>query len=402
MTEPLVFTVNAAGNVLAPQNITATGRLCLTNFAVRGQTIESLDTDVVCTNRVLSFLRTQAFRSLASQTLTADSITLDFNQHMIFFTNGFSTFEEMVIPRAIGPKTARTVEPYQFLAPATARIHGQFPLRDINSGRDLAGTDLTFEVIRGAPWRWTKLEATNVTGTIRWLGQYLVLTNITAGAYGGEAKGHAYFDFRPVGYGCDFDFAFTATNIDVHQLATGLSGSKTNKLEGTLHCSATIISGNSQTWKSWNGYGRGQLYDGLLWNIPIFGLISPVLNTIAPGLGNSRATDASVAFGMTNGVAYTDSLVILTKTMRLQYVGSLDLQQNVNAYATAQLLRNTWVVGPVVSMVLWPVSKVFECRVTGQVTDPKIAPVIFPFHPWKRFEEMFTGPQTAPPVTSHK
>jgi hypothetical protein len=321
---------------------------------------------------------------------------------MIFFTNGFSTFDQMVIPRAIGAKTARTVEPYQYLSPPTARVHGQFPLRDINTGSDLDGTDLTFDVIRGAPWRWSRLEATNITGTIHWLGQLLVLTNITAGAYGGEADGHAYFDFRPVGYGCNFDFAVIATNIDVHRLAAGLSGSKTNKLEGLLHGWTTIESGNSKTWQSWNGYGRAQLHDGLLWNIPIFGLVSPLLNTFAPGLGNSRATDASVAFVMTNGVAHTDSLTIQTPTMRLQYVGTLDLQEHVNAYVTAQLMRNAWFVGPLVSTVLWPVSKIFECRVTGLVSDPKVSPVIFPFHPLRHFEGFFTAPVTSPPVNGHK
>src|SRR6202008_3463928 len=98
----------------------ATGHLALTNFAVRGQTFSSVDTDVACSNRVVSFLHPQAFRAAGTQTITAGSITLDFNAWMIYFTNGFSTFEPMVIPRAIGPKTAATVEPYQFLAPPTA------------------------------------------------------------------------------------------------------------------------------------------------------------------------------------------------------------------------------------------------------------------------------------------
>ena len=59
--------------------------------------------------------------------------------------------------------------------PPTTRVSGQLPLRGVNSGRDLAGTDLSFDIIQGVPFRWTRLQTTNITGTIHWLGQALVL-----------------------------------------------------------------------------------------------------------------------------------------------------------------------------------------------------------------------------------
>jgi len=166
-------------------------------------------------------------------------------------------------------------------------VNGRLPLRDINHGRDLAGTDLKFDIIQGAPFRWTKIQTTNVTGTVHWLGQELILTNIAAAFYGGDGAGFAYFDFRPVGYGCDFNFGVALTNVNVHQLAADLSSSSTNPLEGRLTGWATVTDANSKTWRSWNGYGRAQLHDGLLWNIPIFGFASPVLNTVTPGLGTA-------------------------------------------------------------------------------------------------------------------
>ena len=176
-------------------------------------------------------------------------------------------------PAPLAPRRPHIIEPYQYLSPPTAHVHGQFPLRDINSGRDLAGTDLTFVVDRGSPFRWSNLVSTNLTGTLRWMGQYLVLTNLVSGCYGGTAMGNAYFDFRPVAYGCDFKFFIAATNIDVHALAVGLSGSPTNKLEGRLTGAVTITAGNSATWQSWFGHGSARLQNGLLWNIP--SLVSP-------------------------------------------------------------------------------------------------------------------------------
>jgi hypothetical protein len=116
----------------------------------------------------------------------------------------------------------------------------------------------------------------------------------------------------------------------------------------------------------------------LLWNIPLFGLLSPVLNTVTPGLGNNRATEAAGKFVMTNGVARSDLVEIHTLTMRLLYVGSVDLQENVDARVTAQLLRNAPVIGEVMSTVLWPVSKIFECQVNGRVSAPQVTPIYLP------------------------
>lgn len=406
--EPVTLDLDASGNLLNFAALSATGRVAVTNFAVRGQTFESVVADLSYSNQVLDFLRPQMFRASGSQTMTADAVALDFNARMIFFTNGFSTTDPMVVCRAIGPKTARIVEPYEFLSPPMARAHGQLPLRDINGGRDLAGTDLRFDIIRGAPFRWTKLQTTNITGTIHWLGQELVLTNLAASFYGGTASGSAYFDFKPVGYGCDFNFGFALTNTDVRLYAADFPSFKTNQLAGILSGQAVVTSGNSETWRSWNGFGEAQLRNGLLWNIPIFGFVSPVLNTLTPGLdvGNSRATDAKTRFAMTNGVIFTDSLDIRSLTMRVQYVGTVDLQQNVTARAKAQLLRNMPLFGSLFSTVLWPVSKVFECGITGTLVDPKITPVYLPFpkllavplHPIRSLEQIFSSPSTNTPA----
>ena len=119
---------------------------------------------------------------------------------------------------------------------------------------------------------------------------------------------------------------------------------------------------------------------------------------ISSGLGSNRATEAAGQFIITNGVIFTDSLLIRSTMSRLEYVGTIDMQQNVNAHVTAQLLRNTWVVGQLVSTVLWPVSKLFEYRVTGPLNNPKSEPVyvlpkllMVPLHPIRTLEEIIPG-----------
>jgi len=399
--EPLSFDVASAGNLRNLDSITAAGLVAVTNISVREQTYESVTAEVTYSNRVLQLLHPQSLRDHGTQVLTADSVVLDWNVEMYFFKNGYSTTDPMAVVRAIGPKTASIIEPYHFSAPPTARVNGKLPLRDLNHGRDLEGTDMTFEILKGGPFQWSKLRTTNITGTVHWTGQNLTLTNVIADFYGGTADGNAHFDFRPVGYDCDFQFEVFMTNVDVHLLGMDLTTNQSNLIEGRLAGHMAVTNADTRTWRSWNGYGDANLHDGLLWNIPIFGFASPVLNSVTPGLGNSRATDAAMTFIVTNGVIRTDLLAIHTLTMRLQYTGTMDLEQNANARVTAQLMRNTPVIGSIVSTILWPVSKIFECQVTGQISEPKVTPIYFPFskylllpfHPIRTFEQMTDMPK---------
>jgi hypothetical protein len=392
-TEPLALEVYVSGRLYDYDSIAADGRVALTNFAVRGQPFGDVASGLKYTNRVLEFLH--PLMHTGAQMMTADQVTLDFNRRLIRFTNGFSTADPGPVTRAIGPKTARAVAPYHFLEPPTARVNGQLPLHDMNGGRDMADVDMRFDIIKGAPFEWLKLKTASIAGTIHWQNQTLILTNVAAAFYGGSGTGFANFDFRAPHEGADYQFAVSLTNVNLHSLAADLS-SPASHLEGTLAGRLVVTDADSRDWRTWAGFGHANLHDGLLWDIPIFGILSPVLNTVSPGLGNIRATDAATKFSITNGVIYTDSFEMRSTMMRLDYTGTVDLKQNVHARVIAQLLRDTWVVGPVVSTVLWPVSKLFEYKITGTLKNPKSEPVyvvpkllLLPLHPFRSLEEMF-------------
>jgi hypothetical protein len=104
--------------------------------------------------------------------------------------------------------------------------------------------------------------------------------------------------------------------------------------------------------------------------------------------------------------------------MRLQYRGTVDFRGQVNARVEAGLLRDMPLVGPVVSTVLWPVTKLFEYKVSGSLGEPKTEPVYlvpkfvflpfqFPFHPLRSLRGLFPEDSTssltnAPPLNSPK
>lgn len=394
LTEPLALDADVNGRPDDYAGLAADGRVAVTNFTVRGETFGDVTAAFNYTNRVLDF--SNLLMHTGAQMLAADAITLDFNRRMIYFTNGFSTADPQSVVRAIGPKTAEQMEPYHFLEPPTVRVNGQLPLRDMNEGRDMADVDMKFDVIQGAPFEWLKFRTTNIVGTIHWQAQTLILTNVASALYGGEGNVFVNFDFRPAHEGADYQFMVDVTNVDLHALTAGLS-SLTNHLEGTLAGKLVVTHADTRDWRTWNGYGHAKLRDGLIWDEPIFGILSPVLNAVSPGLGSSRATDASAGFTITNGVIFTDSLEIRATMAQLQYAGTVDMAGNVNMRVNALLLRNTPVIGWWVSSITGPFTKLFEYHVTGTLENPRSDLVyipkflLMPLHPLRSIQDLFPG-----------
>jgi hypothetical protein len=386
ITQPPVVEGEIWGRWHDRDGIHGHARVSATNFAVRGQSVDLLQTQVDYTNRTLTLVKPRAWRA-GKQELSASSVSYTIGEMRILVTNGFSTAEPMAVARAIGPHIEQNLSPYRFLRPPTVSVEGAIPIR---SERD---ADLHFSV-DGGPFQWWKLGASHINGKIDWVGQQLSLKDMKGDFYLGKATGSADFNFNTSSRSADFKFTLVATDASLNLLAKDLTDGQSNKLEGLLTGRLEITNANTADWGKWGGAGRVNLRDGLIWDIPIFGVFSPALDTIMPGLGSSRAREGSATFIVTNGVIYSGDLKVETLMARLKYWGTINLKGVVDARMEAQLFRNAWVVGPVLSLALWPVSKTFEYQITGSIHKPKSDPVFipkvlfFPLHPVETIKDM--------------
>ena len=395
LSEPPVLSGEIWGRLHEQEQLGFKGRVALTNFTFRGESVSGFQAMVQYSNRFLLLTNAQAQRG--TQHLSAASLGVDYPAQKIYLADGFSTAEPQVVARAIGAKAGQTVEPYRFGQPPTVRVHGIIPIHDETNA------DLHFE-IEGGPFHWWKFNLGHVTGHVHWKGDHLTLEGVRADFYGGSAAGSAAFDFRPKS-GADYQFDLAATNALLQLLMADVS-TYTNHLEGMLSGRLIVNQANSADWRSWQGGGDVELKDGLIWEIPVFGIFSPVLNSVMPGLGSSRANAATGVFLIKNGVIVSDDLEIRSPAMRLEYRGSVDLQGQVNARVDADLLRDVWLFGPIFSTVLWPVTKVFEYKVTGSLAQPKTEPVylipklvLMPFHPFRSLKDLL--PEDSGPIRTN-
>ena len=376
--------------------------VAVTNLTFRKQTASSFAGDFSYTNQFMVLLNGRIERG--KRYMTASGLGVDFPGQRLFLTNGYSTMEQTPVVHAISKKVTRTVEPYQFLQPPVVHAYGTIPLVDE------VPADLHFKV-EGGPFRWRRFNLEHVAGEVNWVGDHMTMTNARASFYKGDLTGSAFFNFA-VDPGTDLSFDITVTNADLHAMVADLRAS-TNLLEGRLGGHLKITHANSDDWKSWFGSGEASLHDGLIWDIPIFGRFSPFLDKVHQGMGESRASEGTGTFVINNSIIHSDNLEIRSPTLRLRYRGNVDFDGNVDAYMKAEVFRDTPLVGGIISTALLPFSDLFDSKVTGTLSDPKVAPrflvskiILAPFHPFRTLSDMFapstniySAPVFQPPPT---
>ena len=378
-------------------NLAGSGEVLAQHFSFRSNAIDKVTCSLLFTNQQLEVSGGRLEQD--QKFISAQRVAWNFPGEKLFFTNIYSTVDPYLVTRLIGPKVAEAIEPYKFAAPPAVRLNGSMSIGDIDD------TDLHFDV-DGTLFDWKYFHADRLTGRVDWVGKTLLLTNIQSSTYhGGHVSGWSYFEFTHTN-GADYKFNLAARDIDLRYLIKSLNG-KTNRLEGLVDAQMTLTAGNTRNWDSLEGTGKVNLRDGLVWDVPIFGIFSPFLNALVHGAGNSRAREASATFLVTNGIIYSDDLEIRAPMIRMRYRGGVDFQQRVEARVEVELLHDAWVIGPLVSLALTPISKILAWQVTGNLSHPVTEPVYIPnfllmtlrpFHTLMKPLKKIITPEKEPPA----
>jgi hypothetical protein len=401
---PPRLTADVRGNWRDFTTVSASGGLALTNAAFRGQAVKACVARVTYTNRFLSILQPLVLRE--GEQATAAGIGIDLARPRLFLTNAVGRLSARAVTKCIGPETDRTMAPFIFDLPPDARAEGSVPL-----GKSDKTEDMRFD-IDGGTFHWLRFHLDRARATLLWRGETLTITNLQGRWRGADVDGWVRFQFTPKGQADLFSFHVRVEGTDLRAVLRDLQPDKTNKVEGTMSGELTITRADTLDWKSWQGHGHARLTNGLLWEIPIFGVFSPILNTILPGLGNSRARHADATYLITNSVIHTKDLEIRATAMRMNYEGWVDFERQVEGKMQAELFRDVPAFGFLISKILWPVTKLFEYKITGTLDDPKTRELYFvprvllmplrPFKTLKDFLSAIEGTEQKPPAPPAK
>ncbi len=358
------------GNWNPPKPVDFALQIAATHFALRGEAFDTLSLHLGKTNGVLTFSDLHLRRG--SEWLQAPWSRYDLSNRVVTLTNAGCRMDPLVVARCLGSNVAAVLAPYHFAQPPEVQVNGSLP---VDAPR---GAALDFEVA-GGPFRFWRFQTTNLTTGVRWRGDRVSVTNLAATFYGGRLSGGLTLDLNPEAPGdAAFGFQALATEFDLQSLLQDVLPGRTNRLEGVTTVALIVTDARTSDWQSWHGRGQVEMRNGLLWDLPIFGLLSQALNLVVPGLGNSRATAARATFRLQRSVIYTDDLAIEAGPARLQYRGTVDFEGRVDARVVAEVLHRTPIIGPLISLALTPVAKVFEYKITGTLWEPELRPLHVP------------------------
>lgn len=363
------------------------GKVFAENFVFRGQPLEYVRSSVTYTNGLVRATDTELrlpptsaprpeggsktpSEPIAGQGVRVGEVTFSSAKNEVTITNAVCHLYPRIITRMIGLVTDSAMQHYFFEEPPHVSVNGAIPLDEAEHSH------MDFQIEKGVGLKWWKLNPQNVTGLIRWQGEYLSLTNIQADFYGGTLNGWAAFDFtsKP---GANFKFDAQFEDCALKPFIDSFNN-KPNKLEGLMDGRLVVERANTLDWKSWNGHGYASITNGLIWDIPVFGLFSDLLNEISPGLGNSRASKGKGAFTMTNSVILTEDLEIASPTLQMCYKGTIDFDRNLDAVVDMDILKDWGDVGKAINFAVTPLRRALRCSVKGTFEKPELELVYIP------------------------
>ena len=381
-TVPIEFSGSFSGNSTNIENGIINGSFSATNFSFRGKHIIELRSGFDYANKVLSFSDFELIRT--NEQARGQKIIADFNQERVYLKSVWGNLNPDDLSEAIGEKVHKAISKVKFSIAPSVSAGGSVPMHG-------AIGDIRFNIY--APdIKWWKLNPKKVTCTVYWKDETMLITNCQSEFYYGNMSITLFTDFSKKSSNSLY-YDVVLTNVNSKSLLKDIL-LKPKNVEGKLSGNLSISSPSIDDYQKWSGKGKIELVDGLIWDIPIFGIFSPILNMVTPGLGNSRANFASASFIVTNGLVVSSDLEIRARVLRMQYEGSIGFDKSVNARVEAELLSEVWLLGPALKILLKPLTKLFIYKVSGTIDKPEMEPVyiprilLFPFHPFKTLKNL--------------
>ena len=305
----------------------------------------------------------QPFIQWDSESVQADQVIIRIPQKTVQLIQARGKVIPQHVIHLLDPKLERILQSIQFEGLADTVANGTICWTNLETA------DLHIRLI-GGPMRWWRLRLTEVEATMRFHTNALQIEPIDIRAYDGLAR--AKIRLAPLqGQKPFLQTTFVCTNLNLRLLTQDIAGTKKN-VAGRLSGWWAIEKGTLDDPQSWIGQGAVHIEDGLLWDIPLFGVLSPVLDMILPGLGRNRATALLATFNLHDGWIETDDMTIHAGPARIQYRGRIGLDGSLQAHGMVEILRGAPLVGPLFGLIFSPVTKAFEFRVQGTLQKPHL------------------------------
>jgi hypothetical protein len=219
--------------------------------------------------------------------------------------------------------------------------------------------------------QWWKLKTDQASTDIAGTNATYAIRNFDAAIYGGTLRGQA--DLQPAGTNTAFQFTLDAQQWNVQRFVTSMGSTNTNtggQLTGHLR-----LAGTGADLASYRGEGDLEIANGILIELPLFGIFSRILNLVAPGLGSTEVTKANCTYIIADQLIKSDDLKFVTGAAAVRSHGAIGFPRgDLDFRVEAQPFRS-W---PGINILTWMFGKIFEYKVGGTLDNPNWRPTRLP------------------------
>jgi len=129
---------------------------------------------------------------------------------------------------------------------------------------------------------------------------------------------------------------------------------------------------DENVWSRMNASGYISIKKGWLFRMRIFGGLTKLLAKVIPGLDFVMSqSDATVDFEMKNGVGEVSRFVLNGDVLSISGTGSVNMvDRTYNMKFQLKFMKQHTFVAKFINTVVWPISKLFEMRLTGTFEEP--------------------------------
>lgn len=218
---------------------------------------------------------------------------------------------------------------------------------------------------------WWKLKADHATAELTASNSTVLVRQFNAALCGGTVRGEA--DLLAAGTNTAFRLQLAADQCNVQRILQSIGSANTNASGSVkLRLNLNGIGGNLATYQ---GNGTLEIANGVLMEVPLFGIFSQILNLVVPGLGSTAVTSARCTYRIGDERIATDDLQLETVAAAVRSRGSIGLAKgDLDFRVEAQPLRS-W---PGINILTWMFGKIFEYKVGGTLDNPNWRPTRLP------------------------
>ncbi len=223
-------------------------------------------------------------------------------------------------------------------------------------------------------------------------GKTFHMTNIVASAYDGFVSGNLTVEApekqQHSGVPCSLNLSLRDANYDklMRNFSTKFNDSQQyqGKIAGVI---SIACESGKDIIKSLNGKGQVHINHGRVFMLPVFGGLSKFMVKLIPGLGFVLSqNDAKCKFMITNGKIHTDKFTVNGDVLSLKGKGSYDIGKDLDFYVQVKLMQGKTLGGKFFRALTYPLSKLFEFKVHGPISEPSWYPVNFSFDVFRRMK----------------